>query len=95
MEQKTFKAQLKEADEKVLVGLINSVNEQLMLGRYRKVDVQRNVVTVLSQRKPRVNAVTRDAYQAFINNVCGVAAKNQEVMKKVRTFAKANNLEWK
>ena len=95
MEQKTFKSQLKDADERTLAVLINSVNEQLLLGRYRKVDVQRNVVMVLSQRKPRVNAVTRDAYQAFIYNVCGVAAKNQEIMKKARTFAKANNLEWK
>ena len=52
------------------------------------------VVTVLSQRRPRVNSVTRPAYQAFIYNVSGAASKNQEVMRKARAFAKEHNLEW-
>lgn len=90
-----LKNQLKAANESELVSLINNVTEQIRNGRYRKVEVQRDVVTVLSQRKPRVNAVTREVYQAFIYNVCGAASKNQDVMKRVRTFAKENGLEWR
>ena len=71
MKEESLKVQLKAADEKELVELVNGVTEQIRNGRYRKVEVQRDVVTVLSQRRPRVNSVTRPAYQAFIYNVSG------------------------
>lgn len=90
--EESLKNQLKSADEKQLVELIAVVTEELKNGRYRKVGVQRAVVAVLSQRRPRVNAVTREAYQAFVCCVGSVASKNQEVMKKLRSFVKANNL---
>lgn len=94
MKEESLKVQLKAADEKELVELVNGITEQIRNGRYRKVEVQRDVVTVLSQRRPRVNSVTRPAYQAFIYNVSGAASKNQEVMRKARAFAKEHNLEW-
>lgn len=90
-----LKDQLKAASESELVALVNNVTEQLRSGRYRKVEVQRDVITVLSQRKPRVCAATRSAYQSFIYNVCGVAAKNQDVLKRAKNFARANGLDWK
>ena len=68
MKEESLKVQLKAADEKELVELVNGVTEQIRNGRYRKVEVQRDVVTVLSQRRPRVNSVTRPAYQASITS---------------------------
>ncbi len=93
-QKESLKNQLKSANEQELVELISGVTEQVRNGRYRKVEVQRDVVTVLSQKRPRVNSVTRPAYQAFVYNVSGAASKNLEVMRKVRAFAKENNLEW-
>ncbi len=90
--EESLKKQLKSADEKQLAEFIAFITEELKNGRYRKVGVQRAVVAVLSQRRPRVNAVTREAYQAFVCCVNGAASKNQEVMKKLRSFVKANNL---
>lgn len=87
-----LKKNLKAATDAELVELINSVNNELRNGRYRKVEVQRDVITVLSQRKPRVNAMTREVYQSFVFNVAGVASKNQDVMKRVKNFAKDNGL---
>ena len=52
MKEESLKVQLKAADEKELVELVNGVTEQIRNGRYRKVEVQRDVVTVLSQRRP-------------------------------------------
>lgn len=48
MKEESLKVQLKAADEKELVELVNGVTEQIRNGRYRKVEVQRDVVTVLS-----------------------------------------------
>ncbi len=90
--EESLKNQLKSADEKQLAEFIAFITEELKSGRYRKVGVQRAVVAVLSQRRPRVNAVTRQAYQAFVYCVNSAASKNQEVMKKLRSFVKANNL---
>ena len=88
-----LKSQLKSATIKELVDLVNNVTEQIRNGRYRKPEVQHDVITVLTQRKPRVNAQTRNAYQAFISHVTGAASKNQDVMRRVRTFAKENGLQ--
>ncbi len=87
-----LKDQLEMADDEILVLLINNVTEEIRSGRYRKVEVQRDVVTILAQRRPRVNSVTRSAYQAFVNNVFVAASKNQDVMRRVREFAKVNRL---
>ena len=59
--EESLKNQLKSADEKQLAEFIAFITEELKNGRYRKVGVQRAVVAVLSQRRPRVNAVTRQA----------------------------------
>lgn len=88
-----LKNQLKNADDRELASIVNNLTEQIRSGRYRKVEVQRDVVTVLAQRKPRVNSVTREAYQAFVKNVCSAAAKNQDVVRRARAFAKDNKLE--
>ncbi len=94
MKEESLKAQLKSANEKELADLIMGVSEQVRHGRYRKVEVQRDVVTILAQKRPRVNSYTRSAYQSFVYNVGSAASKNQEVMRKLRSFAKEYNLKW-
>ncbi len=91
--ENNLKNQLKNADDRELASIVNNLTEQIRSGRYRKVEVQRDVVTVLAQRKPRVNSVTREAYQAFVKNVCSAAAKNQDVVRRARSFAKDNRLD--
>lgn len=93
MNEESLKNQLKAADEKGLVTIIEQVTKDVSDGRYRKVEVQHDVVTVLSQKRPRVNSKTRKAYQQFLYQVMGAASKNLDVMKKIRLFSKDNNLE--
>ncbi len=87
-----LKKQLKDADEAKQNELIENVIEQLKGGRYRKVEVQHDVVTILTQRNPKVNSRTRPIYQEFVSVVFSVAVKNADVMKKARNFAKDNHL---
>jgi len=91
--QETFKQALKTANDEQVVKILKDLHVRTSCSGFFKTAVQRDLVVVLSQKKPRINKNTRALYQLLVRRICVAPCGNEDLQRRARKFAKANNLD--
>ncbi len=81
-----FKKSLKTASVEEILVVVNEVTEDMRMSGFRKPIIKYKAEALIYNKKPHVEATTRDAYKTFVAVARACAKDNSTMLQAISTF---------